>query len=110
MKLKVAVMAGEDQRFRSIGAFDVRRDPGGDPAQRARRFDSRRQYIESAGVEESVPVGWPQLFAKGLEAWFTGLIEVVVQATDSLRCTSIAWRWDEGVFGAEAAALGITSA
>ncbi len=62
--LKVAVMAGEDQTLPAALGLRLRRDPGGDPAQRARRFDSWRQYVEPTSLEEPVPVVRPQLSAQ----------------------------------------------
>ncbi len=68
-ELKVAVMAGEDQKFPEHWGFDLglrlRRDPGGPPAQRARRLDPWRQHPQPAGGKEPVPLVRPQLSAQG---------------------------------------------
>jgi len=86
-ELKVAVMAGEDQKFPEHWGFDF------DAIQAAFEHNERGGSIRGAStLSQQVSKNlllWSgrSYLRKGLEAWFTALIE-----------------WDDGVFGAEAAA------
>ena len=71
-----AAIAAEDSKFCAHWGFDQRRDRGGDAAQRARRPVIRGGSTISQQTAKNVFL-WQGggYFRKGLEAWFTLLIE-----------------------------------
>ena len=103
-ELKVAVMAGEDQRFPQHWGFDF------DAIQAALLHNERGGSIRGAStLSQQVSKNlflWTgrSYFRKGLEAWFTGLIEILWPKQRILEVYLNSVEWDEGVFGAEAAA------
>ncbi|MBD1549950.1 monofunctional biosynthetic peptidoglycan transglycosylase [Pseudomonas typographi] len=102
--LKIAAIAGEDQRFSSHWGFDV-------PAIRAAFL-----HNESGGALRGASTLSQQVaknlflwsgrsyFRKALEAWFTVLIEVLWPKQRILEVYLNSAEWDVGVFGAQAAA------
>ncbi|MNY17822.1 Penicillin-binding protein 2D [compost metagenome] len=102
--LKVAVIAGEDQKFPEHWGFDVNaikaalahNELGGSirGASTLSQQVSKNLFLWSGR-------SW---LRKGLEAWFTGLIEVFWPKQRILEVYLNSVEWDEGVFGAEAAA------
>jgi len=102
--LKVAVIAGEDQKFAEHWGFDiaairaafVHNEEGG---------SLRGASTLSQQVAKNVFL-WSgrSWLRKGLEAWFTGLIEIFWSKQRILEVYLNSAEWDEGVFGAEAAA------
>lgn len=103
-ELKVAVIAGEDQTFAEHWGFDiaairaafVHNEEGG---------SLRGASTLSQQVAKNVFL-WSgrSWLRKGLEAWFTGLIEIFWSKQRILEVYLNSAEWDTGVFGAEAAA------
>ena len=102
-ELKVAVIAGEDQKFAEHWGFDF-------SAIRA-AFAHNEQGGTLRGASTLSQQVSKNLFLwsgrswlrKGLEAWFTALIEVLWPKQRILEVYLNSAEWDEGVFGAEAA-------
>ncbi len=86
--LKIAVIAGEDQKFAEHWGFDV------DAIQAAILHNERGGSIRGAStLSQQVSKNlflWSgrSYLRKGLEAWFTLLIELLWSRSASLRCTS----------------------
>lgn len=102
--LKVAVIAGEDQKFASHWGFDI-------PAiQAALAFNERGGNMRGAStLTQQVAKNlflWPgrSWLRKGLEAWFTGLMELFWTKQRILEVYLNSAEWGQGVFGAQAAA------
>lgn len=102
--LKVAVIAGEDQKFPEHWGFDL-------PAiQAAFTHNERGGSLRGAStLSQQVAKNlflWSgrSWLRKGLEAWFTGLIELFWSKQRILEVYLNSAEWDDGVFGAEAAA------
>ena len=102
--LKVAVIAGEDQKFAEHWGFDL-------SAIRAAFVHNERGGTLRGASTLSQQVAknlflWSgrSWLRKGLEAWFTGLIEVLWPKQRILEVYLNSAEWDDGVFGAEAAA------
>jgi len=102
--LKVAVIAGEDQKFPFHWGFDL-------PAIRAAFTHNERGGSLRGASTLSQQVSknlflWSgrSYLRKGLEAWFTVLIEVLWPKQRILEVYLNSAEWDDGVFGAEAAA------
>lgn len=102
--LKVAVIAGEDQKFASHWGFDI-------PAiQAAFAHNERGGKIRGAStLTQQVAKNlflWSgrSWFRKGLEAWFTALIELFWSKERILEVYLNSVEWGPGVFGAQAAA------
>lgn len=102
--LKVAVIAGEDQKFASHWGFDI-------PAiQAALAFNERGGNVRGAStLTQQVAKNlflWPgrSWLRKGLEAWFTGLMELFWTKQRILEVYLNSAEWGQGVFGAQAAA------
>lgn len=102
--LKVAVIAGEDQKFASHWGFDI-------PAiQAALAFNERGGRVRGAStLTQQVAKNlflWPgrSWLRKGLEAWFTGLMELFWTKQRILEVYLNSAEWGQGVFGAQAAA------
>jgi monofunctional biosynthetic peptidoglycan transglycosylase len=102
--LKVAVIAGEDQRFAEHWGFDL-------PAiQAAFLHNEQGGTIRGAStISQQVAKNvflWSgrSYVRKGLEAWFTVLIEVLWPKQRILEVYLNSAEWDDGVFGAQAAA------
>lgn len=102
--LKVAVIAGEDQRFPEHWGFDLA------AIQAALAHNERGGSIRGAStLSQQVAKNlflWSgrSWLRKGLEAWFTGLIEVLWPKQRILEAYLNSVEWDAGVFGAQAAA------
>lgn len=102
--LKVAVMAGEDQKFPEHWGFDF------GAIQAALAHNERGGSIRGAStLSQQVAKNlflWSgrSWLRKGLEAWFTALIEVFWPKQRILEVYLNSVEWDVGVFGAEAAA------
>lgn len=102
--LKVAVMAGEDQKFPEHWGFDF------GAIQAALAHNERGGSIRGAStLSQQVAKNlflWSgrSWLRKGLEAWFTALIEVFWPKQRILEVYLNSVEWDAGVFGAEAAA------
>ncbi|MEA2117132.1 monofunctional biosynthetic peptidoglycan transglycosylase [Halovibrio sp. HP20-50] len=101
---KLAVIAAEDQRFPHHGGFDLvelRR------AWEASRDGGRLRGASTLSQQTAKNVflwtgrSWTR---KGLEAWFTLLIEVLWSKQRILEIYLNVAEWDRGVFGIEAAA------
>jgi len=103
-ELKVAVMAGEDQKFPEHWGFDF------DAIQAAFEHNERGGSIRGAStLSQQVSKNlflWSgrSYLRKGLEAWFTTLIELTWPKQRILEVYLNSVEWDDGVFGAEAAA------
>lgn len=102
--LKVAVIAGEDQKFASHWGFDI-------PAiQAALAFNERGGNVRGAStLTQQVAKNlflWPgrSWLRKGLEAWFTGLMELFWTKQRILEVYLNSAEWGQGVFSAQAAA------
>ena len=102
--LKVAVIAGEDQKFASHWGFDVM-------AIRAAFLHNEKGGTLRGASTLTQQVAknlflWSgrSYFRKALEAWFAALIEVFWSKQRILEVYLNSAEWDEGVFGAEAAA------
>ena len=102
--LKVAVIAGEDQKFAEHWGFDV------DAIQAALAHNELGGSVRGAStLSQQVSKNlflWSgrSWVRKGLEVWFTGLIEVFWSKQRILEVYLNSAEWDDGVFGAEAAA------
>lgn len=102
--LKLAVIAGEDQKFPQHWGFDVAaiRDA-------LRHNQSGGNLRGASTLTQQVAKNlflwsgrsWPR---KALEAWFTGLIELFWPKQRILEVYLNSVEWGDGVFGAEAAA------
>jgi monofunctional biosynthetic peptidoglycan transglycosylase len=111
--LKVAVIAGEDQHFAEHWGFDL-------PAIQAAFLHNeqggtvRGASTISQQVTKNVFLWSGRSYVrKGLEAWFTVLIEVLWPKQRILEVYLNSAEWDDGVFGAQAAAqhhFGVNSA
>ncbi|QXI47599.1 MULTISPECIES: monofunctional biosynthetic peptidoglycan transglycosylase [Pseudomonas] len=103
-ELKVAVIAGEDQKFANHWGFDI-------PAiQAALAYNERGGSIRGAStLTQQVAKNlflWSgrSWLRKGLEAWFTALIELFWSKERILEVYLNSAEWGKGVFGAQAAA------
>ncbi|UVK82842.1 monofunctional biosynthetic peptidoglycan transglycosylase [Pseudomonas sichuanensis] len=103
-ELKVAVIAGEDQKFASHWGFDI-------PAiQAALAYNERGGKVRGAStLTQQVAKNmflWSgrSWLRKGLEAWFTALIELFWSKERILEVYLNSAEWGKGVFGAQAAA------
>jgi monofunctional glycosyltransferase len=102
--LKVAVIAGEDQKFAEHWGFDI------DAIRAALAHNELGGSIRGAStLSQQVSKNlflWSgrSYLRKGLEAWFTGLIEVLWSKQRILEVYVNSVEWDDGVFGAQAAA------
>lgn len=102
--LKVAVIAGEDQKFASHWGFDF------NAIQAALAHNERGGTIRGASTLSQQVAKNQFLWSgrswlrKGLEVWFTGLIELFWSKERILEVYLNSAEWDEGVFGAQAAA------
>lgn len=102
--LKVAVIAGEDQKFASHWGFDLT------AIQAALAFNERGGRVRGAStLTQQVAKNlflWPgrSWLRKGLEAWFTGLMELFWTKQRILEVYLNSAEWGQGVFGAQAAA------
>ncbi|WP_457439541.1 monofunctional biosynthetic peptidoglycan transglycosylase [Pseudomonas sp. TE3786] len=102
--LKIAVIAGEDQKFAEHWGFDV------DAIQAALEHNERGGNLRGAStISQQVAKNlflWSgrSWLRKGLEAWFTTLLEVLWPKQRILEVYLNSVEWGEGVFGAEAAA------
>ncbi|WNW12338.1 monofunctional biosynthetic peptidoglycan transglycosylase [Pseudomonas sp. DTU_2021_1001937_2_SI_NGA_ILE_001] len=102
--LKVAVIAGEDQKFAEHWGFDV------SAIQAAIIHNERGGSIRGAStLSQQVAKNlflWSSrsYLRKALEAWFTALIELLWSKERILEVYLNSVEWDDGVFGAEAAA------
>lgn len=102
--LKVAVIAGEDQKFSEHWGFDI------NAIRAAFAYNERGGAIRGAStLSQQVSKNlflWSgrSWVRKGLEAWFTGLIELLWPKQRILEVYLNSVEWDSGVFGAEAAA------
>lgn len=102
--LKVAVIAGEDQKFALHWGFDL-------PAIRA-AFSHNERGGALRGASTLTQQVAKNLFLwsgrsylrKGLEAWFTVLLEALWPKQRILEVYLNSAEWDDGIFGAEAAA------
>jgi monofunctional glycosyltransferase len=102
--LKVAVIAAEDQKFAEHWGFDV------DAIRAALAHNERGGSLRGAStLSQQVAKNlflwsgrsWPR---KGLEVWFTGLIELFWSKQRILEVYLKTVEWGDGVFGAQAAA------
>jgi monofunctional biosynthetic peptidoglycan transglycosylase len=102
--LKVAVIAGEDQKFAEHWGFDVA------AIQAAILHNEQGGSIRGAStLSQQVSKNlflWSgrSYLRKGLEAWFTALIELLWSKERILEVYLNSVEWDVGVFGAQAAA------
>ena len=103
-ELKLAVIAGEDQKFAEHWGFDL------DAIQAALAHNERGGSIRGAStlsqqVAKNVFL-WSgrSWLRKGFESWFTLLIEGMWSKQRILEVYLNSAEWDDGVFGAEAAA------
>ncbi|MFF7706427.1 monofunctional biosynthetic peptidoglycan transglycosylase [Pseudomonas sp. NPDC007930] len=103
-ELKIAVIAGEDQKFSSHWGFDL-------GAMRAAFLHNERGGSLRGASTLSQQVAknlflWSgrSYFRKALEAWFTALIEVLWPKQRILEVYLNSVEWDNGIFGAQAAA------
>ncbi|WXL25379.1 monofunctional biosynthetic peptidoglycan transglycosylase [Ectopseudomonas mendocina] len=102
--LKMAVIAGEDQKFANHWGFDV--------AAIKAAFEHNQQGGSIRGASTLSQQVAKNLFLwsgrswlrKGLEVWFTGLIELLWSKERILEVYLNSVEWGEGIFGAEAAA------
>lgn len=103
-ELKIAVIAGEDQKFAEHWGFDF------DAIQAAVLHNEQGGSIRGAStLSQQVSKNlflWSgrSYVRKGLEAWFTVLIEVLWPKQRILEVYLNSVEWDDGVFGAQAAA------
>ncbi|WP_444678307.1 monofunctional biosynthetic peptidoglycan transglycosylase [Halomonas sp. E19] len=101
---KLAVIAAEDQRFPEHRGFDV--------AEMRRAWEASRSGARLRGASTISQQTAKNLFLwtgrswlrKGLEAWFTVLIEALWPKQRILEVYLNIVEWDHGVFGLEAAA------
>ncbi|CAD5106031.1 monofunctional biosynthetic peptidoglycan transglycosylase [Zestomonas carbonaria] len=102
--LKMAVIAGEDQKFASHWGFDVA------AIRQALSHNERGGSLRGAStlsqqVAKNLFLWSGRSWArKGLEAWFTALIELLWPKQRILEVYLNSVEWGDGVFGAEAAA------
>lgn len=102
--LKVAVIAGEDQKFASHWGFDFV------AIQAALAHNERGGTVRGASTLSQQVAKNQFLWSgrswlrKGLEVWFTALIELIWSKERILEVYLNSAEWDEGVFGAQAAA------
>lgn len=102
--LKVAVIAGEDQKFANHWGFDFT------AIQAALAHNERGGTLRGASTLSQQVAKNQFLWSgrswlrKGLEAWFTALIELLWSKERILEVYLNSAEWDEGVFGAQAAA------
>lgn len=102
--LKIAVIAAEDQKFAEHWGFDI-------PAIQAALLHNRRGGPVRGASTLSQQVAknlflWSgrSWLRKGVEVWFTGLIEALWPKQRILELYLNSAEWGDGVFGAEAAA------
>lgn len=102
--LKVAVIAGEDQKFAEHHGFDL-------PAiEQALAHNGRGKSLRGASTISQQTAKNLFLWSgrswlrKGLEAWFTVLLETLWPKQRILEVYLNSAEWDDGVFGAQAAA------
>ena len=102
--LKIAVIAGEDQKFAEHWGFDIAAIRQA-LAHNAEGGNLRGASTISQQVAKNLFLwsdrSWPR---KALEAWFTGLIELLWPKQRILEVYLNSVEWGDGVFGAEAAA------
>ncbi len=102
--LKIAVIAGEDQKFAEHWGFDI------NAIQAAILHNERGGSIRGAStlsqqVSKNLFLWSGRSYPrKALEAWFTVLIELLWSKERILEVYLNSAEWDEGVFGAQAAA------
>ncbi|MBM7062381.1 monofunctional biosynthetic peptidoglycan transglycosylase [Pseudomonas sp. UL073] len=102
--LKVAVIAAEDQKFAEHWGFDVA------AIQKAMAHNERGGSLRGAStLSQQVAKNlflWSgrSWLRKGFETWFTALIELLWPKQRILEVYLNSVEWDDGVFGAEAAA------
>jgi len=102
--LKMAVIAGEDQKFADHWGFDVA------AIQAALEHNQQGRSLRGAStLSQQVAKNlflWSgrSWLRKGLEVWFTGLLEVLWPKQRILEVYLNSVEWEDGVFGAEAAA------
>ncbi|MCY1291357.1 Biosynthetic peptidoglycan transglycosylase [compost metagenome] len=102
--LKMAVIAGEDQKFAEHWGFDL------SAIQQAIAHNERGGSLRGAStLSQQVAKNlflWSgrSWLRKGLEAWFTALIELFWPKQRILEVYLNSVEWGDGVFGAEAAA------
>lgn len=102
--LKIAVIAGEDQKFAEHHGFDL-------PAiEQALAHNGQGKSVRGASTISQQTAKnlflWPgrSWLRKGLEAWFTVLLETFWPKQRILEVYLNSAEWDSGVFGAQAAA------
>ncbi|MDF3933035.1 monofunctional biosynthetic peptidoglycan transglycosylase [Pseudomonas citronellolis] len=102
--LKIAVIAGEDQKFAEHHGFDL-------PAiEQALAHNERGKSVRGASTISQQTAKNLFLWSgrswlrKGLEAWFTVLLETFWPKQRILEVYLNSAEWDSGVFGAQAAA------
>ena len=102
--LPVAMVAAEDQNFANHHGFDLK------AIEKARVHNAKGRKVRGAStISQQVAKNlflwsgrsWPR---KALEAWFTGLIELLWPKQRILEVYLNSVEWGDGVFGAEAAA------
>lgn len=102
--LKVAVIAAEDQKFAEHWGFDLVAIRAA-LAHNERGGSLRGASTLSQQVAKNLFLwsgrSWPR---KGLEVWFTGLIELLWPKQRILEVYLNTVEWGDGIFGAEAAA------
>ena len=102
--LKIAVIAGEDQKFAEHWGFDIAAIRQA-LAHNAEGGSLRGASTISQQVAKNLFLwsgrSWPR---KALEAWFTGLIELLWPKQRILEVYLNSVEWGDGIFGAEAAA------
>lgn len=102
--LKMAVIAGEDQKFADHWGFDVAAIRAA-LAHNERGGSLRGASTLSQQVAKNLFLWSGRSWArKGLEAWFTGLIELFWPKRRILEVYLNSVEWGRGIFGAEAAA------
>jgi len=103
-ELKVAVIAGEDQKFAEHWGFDFEAIKAA-LAHNERGGSLRGASTLSQQVAKNVFL-WSgrSWLRKGFETWFTALIEIFWSKQRILEVYLNSAEWDNGVFGAEAAA------
>lgn len=102
--LKMSVIAGEDQKFASHWGFDVAAIKAA-LAHNQQGGSIRGASTLSQQVAKNLFL-WSgrSWLRKGLEVWFTGLIELLWPKERILEVYLNSVEWGEGIFGAEAAA------
>lgn len=102
--LKIAVIAGEDQKFAEHWGFDLNAIRAA-LAHNERGGSLRGASTLSQQVAKNLFLWSGRSWArKGLEVWFTGLIELFWSKQRILEVYLNTVEWGDGVFGAEAAA------